>query len=156
MLALGLRPRRIFAMVYAESMTLASIGLLLGLALALPTVFWFIGHPIALGGEGMAAASALIGMEPVVVFELRDTTLPGTAITILGVAALAALYPAIKASRARPVDALRSLCWRSRAFATSSARGAGRRPGGWPAATCSATPGAPPSCSRRSPSVSAV
>ena len=109
MLALGLRPLRIFAMVYAESMTLASIGLLLGVALALPVVFWFIGHPIPLGGDAMAATAELVGMEPIVTFELRDTTLPGAAITILGVGALAAFYPAVKASRSRPVDALRSL-----------------------------------------------
>jgi ABC-type lipoprotein release transport system permease subunit len=33
----------------------------------------------------------------------------GSSLTVLGVALLAALYPAIKASRGRPVDALRSL-----------------------------------------------
>jgi ABC-type lipoprotein release transport system permease subunit len=33
----------------------------------------------------------------------------GSAITIFVVAAIAALYPALKASRGRPVDALRSL-----------------------------------------------
>jgi ABC-type lipoprotein release transport system permease subunit len=109
MLALGLRPVRLFSMIYAESMMLAGIGLIVGMALALPTVLWFIGHPIPLSGEGMEAAAALVGMEPIVVFELRDTTLPGAALTILGVAALAALYPAFKAGRARPVDALRSL-----------------------------------------------
>ncbi len=109
MLALGLRPLRIFAMVYAESMMLAMIGLIAGLALALPTVLWFVGHPIPLSGDGMEAAAALVGMEPIVVFELRETTLPGAALTILGVAALAALYPAVKAGRARPIEALRSL-----------------------------------------------
>ncbi len=109
MLALGLRPSRIFAMVYAESMMLAVVGLGIGLALAYPTVLWFIGHPIPLTGEGMEAMAQLVAMEPVMTFELRETTLPGATITILGVAALAAFYPAVKASRARPVDALRSL-----------------------------------------------
>ncbi len=110
MLALGLRPLRIFQMIYAESLFMAAIGLVIGLALALPTV-WILGlNPIPIpGGEEMAAAAALVGMEPVIVFELRDSTLPGAALTIAIVAALAALYPAIKASRARPVDALRSL-----------------------------------------------
>jgi len=109
MLALGLRPRRIFQMVYAESMLLAGVGLAIGLGLALPTV-WFLGqHPIPLGGEELAAVAGLVGMEPVVTFEMRPTTLPGAALTIALVAALAALYPALKASRARPVDALRSL-----------------------------------------------
>ena len=109
MLALGLRPLRIFAMIYAESMMLAVLGLGIGLALALPFVLYFVAHPIPLPADGLGAAAELVAMEPVITFELRETTLPGAAITILGVAALAALYPAIKASRARPVDALRSL-----------------------------------------------
>jgi len=109
MLALGLRPSRIFTMVYAESLLLAGFGLAIGLALAYPTVLWFIGHPIPLTNEGMEAMAQLVAMEPIVTFELRPTTLPGAAITILGVGALAAFYPAVKASRARPVDALRSL-----------------------------------------------
>ena len=109
MLALGLRPLRIFAMIYAESMMLALLGLGIGLALAVPFVLWFVAHPIPLPADGLGAAAELVAMEPILTFELRDTTLPGAATTILVVAALAALYPAIKASRARPVDALRSI-----------------------------------------------
>jgi len=108
MLALGLRPRALFRLVYAESMVLAAAGLLIGLALALPFVLVMEGHPIPLGGE-VADAGALVGMEPVVTFELKPLNPIGSALTILGVAALAALYPAVKASRARPVDALRGL-----------------------------------------------
>jgi ABC-type antimicrobial peptide transport system permease subunit len=48
-------------------------------------------------------------MDPVVTFVLHPSTPIGAALVILFVAALAALYPAIKASRSRPVDALRSL-----------------------------------------------
>lgn len=107
-LALGLRPRAIFALVYVESMALALVGLALGLGLALPLVLWLQANPIELG-ESMAGAAELIGMEPVVVWKLKATNPLGSAATILAVAALAALYPAFKASRARPVDALRSL-----------------------------------------------
>jgi ABC-type lipoprotein release transport system permease subunit len=57
----------------------------------------------------MADAWALIGAEPVMTFVLRAGNPVGSTVTILVVAALAALYPAVKASRARPVDALRSL-----------------------------------------------
>ncbi len=109
LLALGLRPAAIFRMVYAESLLLAAIGFAIGLLLALPVVAWFTAHPIPLSGAEMEAMAELVGMEPVVTFELRESTLPGVALTIFGVAALAALYPALKASRARPVDALRGL-----------------------------------------------
>jgi ABC-type lipoprotein release transport system permease subunit len=48
-------------------------------------------------------------MEPVMTWKLKPLNPIGCAVTILGVAAVAALYPALKASRGRPVDVLRSL-----------------------------------------------
>ncbi|MCP5070074.1 MAG: ABC transporter permease [bacterium] len=108
MLALGLRPRSVFRVVYLESMLLAGLGLGIGLALAIPVVLYFQGHPIPMS-EDLQGAAQVIAMEPVVTFKLKPMNPIGSMITILGVAALAALYPALKASRARPVDALRSL-----------------------------------------------
>ena len=51
----------------------------------------------------------MFGMEPVITWKLKPLNPIGSVVTILGVAALAALYPAFKASRSRPVDALRAL-----------------------------------------------
>ncbi len=107
-LALGLRPGAIFRMVYLESLLLAGCGLLLGLALALPPLGYLDRMEFPLGGE-LAKTTELFGMEPVLTFRLRASNPIGSSITIMIVAALAALYPAIKASRSRPVDALRSV-----------------------------------------------
>ncbi|MDJ0786204.1 MAG: ABC transporter permease [Myxococcota bacterium] len=108
MLALGLRPRAIFRVVYKESMLLAAVGLVIGMALAVPFALWFQAHPIPLTGDAASATEAF-GIEPVVTFLLEWVNIVGSSLTIFVVAALAALYPAIKASRARPVDALRSI-----------------------------------------------
>jgi ABC-type lipoprotein release transport system permease subunit len=108
-LALGLRPGAVFRVVYWESMMIAAVGLLLGLALAIPLVLYFEAHPIPLTGEAAAGAMDMFGMEPVITWKLKPRNPIGSVVTILGVAALAALYPAFKASRSRPVDALRSL-----------------------------------------------
>jgi ABC-type lipoprotein release transport system permease subunit len=108
LLALGLRPGAIFRMIYLESLMLAGIGLLLGLALAIPAVLWFQGHPVPLEGD-MGQATELLGIEPIMTWKLKPLNPIGSSLTIFGVAALAALYPALKASRSRPVDALRSL-----------------------------------------------
>jgi len=108
-LALGLRPRAIFGLVYLESMALAGVGLTVGLGIAIPLVLYLVGHPIDLESEGMKSAYELLGFEPRISWKLLPTHPLGSAVTIFGVAALAALYPAFKASRARPVDALRSV-----------------------------------------------
>ncbi len=107
-LALGLRPGALFRMIYLESMMLAGVGLLIGLLLAVPLLAWLHGVEIPLSGE-IAKGTAVFGMEPVLTFKLKPLNPVGSAVTILFVAALAALYPALKASRAQPVDALRSL-----------------------------------------------
>ncbi len=108
MLALGLRPWSIFRIVYLESLLLAVVGLSIGLALGLPLVLWFEANPILLAGES-AEAMALFGFEPQLTWRLEPLNPIGSIVTILIVAAAAALYPALRASRARPADALRSV-----------------------------------------------
>lgn len=107
-LALGLRPFAVFRVVYAESLFLAIVGLAIGLVLALPLVLYCEANPIALSG-GAADAMELFGIEPLITWKLEASNPVGSALTILVVALVAALYPALKASRAQPVDALRSL-----------------------------------------------
>ncbi len=109
MLALGLRPGAVFRLVYWESIFMAGLGLAIGLGLALPTVLYLVGHPIPLTSEALSGTTELFGMEPMATFELKPLNPLGSALTILGVGALAALHPAWKASRGRPADALRTL-----------------------------------------------
>jgi ABC-type lipoprotein release transport system permease subunit len=107
-LALGLSPGAIFRMIYLESIILAAVGLVIGLAVAIPLVLYFQAHPIVLTGE-MSQATELFGFDPILVWKLKPMNPIGSTLTILGVAVVAALYPAVKASRGRPVDALRSI-----------------------------------------------
>jgi putative ABC transport system permease protein len=108
-LALGLKPAALFRMVYLESMMLAGVGLGIGLALSVPLLAWLHGIVIPIPGANMTAMTEWVGMEPSFTFRLTLLNPLGSTLTIIGVAALAALYPALKASRAHPVDALRSL-----------------------------------------------
>ncbi|MBW2230815.1 MAG: ABC transporter permease [Deltaproteobacteria bacterium] len=107
-LALGLSPASVFRMVYLESLLLAGLGLVAGLAIAIPLVLYFQAHPITLSGD-MAQVTELFGFEPMIVWKLKVMNPIGSTLTILGVAIVTALYPALKASRGRPVDVLRSL-----------------------------------------------
>jgi putative ABC transport system permease protein len=109
LLALGLRPGAIFRLVVVESMMLAAVGLVVGLAFAIPAVLWFQGHPVHFESPEMAGATQMFGFEPIMCWKFKPTNPLGSGVTILGVALLAALQPAWKASRARPVDALRGV-----------------------------------------------
>jgi len=109
LLALGLKPAAVFRIVYFESLMLAATGLAIGFALSIPLVLWFQAHPVQLSGDDMQAAFELFGAEPVLTWKLKPLNPIGSVATILGVAIVAALHPALKASRGRPVDVLRGL-----------------------------------------------
>jgi putative ABC transport system permease protein len=108
MLALGLRPGAVLRMVFMESIVLAALGLVIGVALAVPFSLWLEAHPIELDGE-LATVFEMVGSDPVIALDLVASSVMKAIGIIFAVAALASVYPAIKASRANPVDALRSV-----------------------------------------------
>ncbi len=82
----------------------------MGLAIAIPGVLYLHANPIPLGdSEEMTAAFEMIGAEPVITALLQVQNPLYSALAILAVALIAAFYPALRASRGRPVDVLRSL-----------------------------------------------
>jgi ABC-type lipoprotein release transport system permease subunit len=106
--ALGMRPRTVFGLVLLESLLLSLIGIALGFAIGVPLVLWLQGHPIPLTGEDTRAAMQVFGIEPVIQFALSRSSLVALPLVLLAVGALASLLPAVRASRGRPVDALRA------------------------------------------------
>jgi ABC-type lipoprotein release transport system permease subunit len=109
-LALGLRPQAIFRIVYIESILLAGVGLVLGLLVAIPLALYLQTHPISLANnEEMVAAFEVVGAEPLLSAKLVASNPLFSGLTILVVALVAALYPALRASRGKPVDVLRSI-----------------------------------------------
>ncbi len=109
-LALGLPPRSIFRIVYIESILLAGVGLAVGLLVAIPLVLYLQANPISVAdSQEMVAAFEVVGAEPLISAKLVASNPLFSGLTILGVALVAALYPALRASRGKPVDVLRSL-----------------------------------------------
>jgi ABC-type lipoprotein release transport system permease subunit len=108
MRAIGARPRTLFGVVLLEATMLAVLGVVLGVAVAVPLILWFEGSPILVTGE-WAQMYEVFQLEPIIAFDLERKNLLGTPVVMFGVALIAALPPAIRASRGHPVDAIRAL-----------------------------------------------
>ncbi len=106
--ALGLRPRAVFALVMIESVQLTLLGIAIGFAIGVPLVLWLAQHPIPITAEGAGAAIELFDLEPLIVFALGRDQLVTLPLLLIGVGLVAAIPPAFRASRGRPVDALRA------------------------------------------------
>jgi ABC-type lipoprotein release transport system permease subunit len=103
MLALGSPPGRIVRLVVLESGLVGLGGTLAGLALGVLLIFIHLGNGVDLKAHG----AAIPGVTNIIFPKLAPAVLavPGTLLPVL--ALLAALYPALRASRLEPVRAIR-------------------------------------------------
>ena len=104
--ALGVGPSGVARTVVFESLALGLLGLAVGAAITTPILVWWHHHPLNLSGliGNLELAGALI--RPVLRVEYStDGPILG-AVGLLVTAVLAALYPAVRAARVPPADAL--------------------------------------------------
>jgi ABC-type lipoprotein release transport system permease subunit len=106
LLALGTAPRGIVLSVVFEAIALGAIGLLAGAAITGPVLVWWHNAPPDLSwlvGD-FTMAGALV--RPVLRVEYPWGMARQAAIALFATAALAALYPAMRAARVPPADTL--------------------------------------------------
>ena len=102
--ALGMRPRAVLIQVMIESVLIVIVGLVAGLLFGYGLVSWMsTGIDLSEFSQGLE----MVGMRSVVVPRLmvQDVIQVSLLTTVLGI--LASLYPAVKAIRIKPLDALR-------------------------------------------------
>jgi putative ABC transport system permease protein len=101
MLAVGMRRRKIISLFLAEGMVIGLVGGALGLLVGYSVVLWLHHTGIPLPAPGATVPSII---RPFVTTRFLITAIIGTPVG----AALATLWPAWRASRLRPVEALQS------------------------------------------------
>lgn len=103
--ALGLSARGLLALVLLESILMTAIGTAIGLAIGVPIVLWlgYAGIDMSRFADGMTEFG--VGTHVYTQLEWSDVTLPVA--VAFATAILAALWPAWKAVRLRPAEAIR-------------------------------------------------
>ncbi|MXX30631.1 MAG: FtsX-like permease family protein, partial [Gammaproteobacteria bacterium] len=102
--AVGMRPRSVLAQVVIESSVLMLIGVAVGIALGLAGIFAMgDGLDLSLWSEGVESFGMRTLLRPVPLFD--DVLL--IALLSLGLGVVASLYPAWRAIKIKPLEALR-------------------------------------------------
>ncbi len=106
MVSVGMQRHKLGTIVFIETIYIALIGVLAGIALATPLMYYFYLNPIRLTGE---AAKAMIDMnvEPVMPFSMDLAIYYNQAIVILVLTSIAVLYPLIVIQRFNVLKAIR-------------------------------------------------
>jgi ABC-type lipoprotein release transport system permease subunit len=109
LLAIGFSPARLFRLVLWESLWLALVGLVAGVVVTAPLYHYLHAHGIDMsarvGNNRVEIAGAMMAMV------VRATVYPDhaliIAVAIVAVTLLSGLYPAWRAARVQPVDAIK-------------------------------------------------
>ena len=111
MMAIGMSARQLFRLVIAESILLAVIGIVVGLAVTAPW-YWYLDvygldFSALLSGEDYSVSGVLL--DPVVRVKLYLETVLIILSVIFVLAMLSGVYPAWRAGRIPPVESLRNI-----------------------------------------------
>lgn len=109
MKALGTRPRKVVALVLWESVLLAGLSVVFGLVLGGALDAFLVVHGLALTStSGNRLSTGGVLFDPMVMGVVRVDRVMTTVVALVAVSVLAALWPALRAARLRPVDAMRA------------------------------------------------
>ena len=105
--AIGLSPTRVVGLILWEGFFQAMLAAAAGLILAVPVLFYFTRVGIDLAALGGQISISGIGLDPVMRGVVDPTIVVGPLSAMFVIVLLSMLYPALKAARIKPVEAMR-------------------------------------------------
>lgn len=105
--AVGLSPTRVVVLILWEGLFQAALATAAGLILAIPTLLYFTKVGIDLAALGGQISISGIGMDPVMRAVVTPASFAGPLSAMFVIVMASTLYPALKAARIRPVEAMR-------------------------------------------------
>jgi ABC-type lipoprotein release transport system permease subunit len=109
LMAVGMRPVQVVGLIVAEAASLAGASLVLGGALGAPLLWYLQVHGLNLGGDRGAVSLAGVVVGPLWYGRQDFTAYTQAALGLAVTALVSALYPALRAARFRPSEALRKV-----------------------------------------------
>lgn len=107
LMAVGMNKARVFFMIMLETVMLGIVGAPIGLGLAFATVTYF--HKTGIDLANWSEALRQFGMGGIVYTSIEPALFAELAVAVLITALLGSIYPALKAIRLRPVEAIRRI-----------------------------------------------
>ena len=107
LMAVGMNKPKIFIMVVLETIFIALIGAPIGMLLGIGTVRYL--HTVGINLSNWSRALEEFGMSEIVRPEVNSDTIFTITIAVVITAILASIYPALKAIKLKPVEALRKI-----------------------------------------------
>ena len=105
--AIGLSPTRVVVLILWEGFFQAMLAAAAGLILSVPVLYYVTRVGINLAALGGQISMSGIGLDPVMRGIVNPTIVVGPLSTMFVIVLLSMLYPALKAARIRPVEAMR-------------------------------------------------
>ncbi len=107
MLAVGTKKIKLNLMLVFESIVLSLLGVLLGILLVSPIIYYYHINPLVIPGpKGQALKD--FGFEPLIPFSTDWKIIFTHAMIIFTIAIIASIYPILKVSFLKPVEAMRA------------------------------------------------
>ncbi len=106
LISVGMKRWRLSFVSFLESLFLSFIGVLAGIIVSIPILYYFNQNPIPLTGE-MAELMLKFGLDPIVPFRFAPNIFIDQFLTVIVIAMISALYPLSFIRKLNPVKAIR-------------------------------------------------